>query len=162
MRPLLNAVMCCCNGIGLNRRRPKGESLLEVVFAIGIVATLALTTAQSQIAQSRMQRAVHERMTAMALLDALAERRRMQMNASMSIGASLATWQRRAASTLPDGRLTVRRVSAIADRLSISWQVRATRHADAGPTLRTRRCIDPDPQRQCESIDVPVGEASTA
>lgn len=126
-----------------------GESLIEVILALSMLAMLSLTFAQTQLSQYRSQRIVSNRLIASALLDEIAEVRRMGESVS---GID---WQTRIAEQLVDGRLDMRR-DQDAVQLVISW-----RETEGPPPGFVSRCRPADTgastsERVCESIVVPA------
>ena len=116
----------------------RGSSLIEVLLALGIVATLAVASTQIQLGQRRLQAALAERLIASAVLDAWAEQRQMHVFSANVGGADTARSRIQeaiaadAAIRLTDGRAEVREVSNEWVELQIHWRSQcaaAKRHA---------------------------------
>lgn len=105
----------------------RGSALIDVLLALSIVATLAVTSSQIQLKQRRLQDLLAQRLTASALLDAWAERRQMTVFAASNDTHAarervLAAASANAALQLPNGRAYEHQMGAAIVELEIRWR----------------------------------------
>jgi hypothetical protein len=101
--------------------------LIDVLLSLSIVATLAVTSTQTQLKQRRLQDILTQRMQASALLDAWAERLQMGLSAALNDPRAvrepaMAAADAAAASSLPDGRAYEHQIDDALVELQIRWR----------------------------------------
>ncbi|MCY0387662.1 hypothetical protein OVY01_10540 [Robbsia sp. Bb-Pol-6] len=123
-------------------RGARGESLIEVLLALWLVAALSLELARVEIQQLRLRQALDLRLRAAFVLDTFAETRRAvgEDGAAIDLAA-------RMADTLPEGRIAAIALDGGAIRVEASW-----RGATPGGQSAAAACTAAGAGRDCLAI----------
>ncbi|MGI4983075.1 MAG: hypothetical protein ACRYGL_07075 [Janthinobacterium lividum] len=106
------------------RRIAWGETLIEVLLALWLVAALALELVRVEVQQVRLRQALDLRLRAAAVLDTFAETRHAVGAAHGGGGEALAAidWAARVADALPEGRIAANAIGGGAIRVEVNWR----------------------------------------
>lgn len=130
-------------------RYQNGDSLLEVMLAIGLIGIAALSLVGLQLAALRIQQASLRYAQAVQLVDAAAE----ALRAGYSVDRVQSEWQERATTLLPKAGIQIVDQGENVQLITLHWQ-EAKREPNDKSTATNCPVSNASGQTQCVSIAV--------
>ncbi len=133
----------------LKWRYQSGDSLLEVMLAIGLIGVAALSLVGLQLAALRIQQSSLRYAQAVQLVDAAAE----ALRAGFSVSHVQSEWQERAATLLPEARIKIVDQGENVQLITLYWH-EAKRESYDNASAANCLSSNASGETQCVSIAV--------